>query len=246
MFRIQHILVTGVLGASWLAIGCVGAPSGPSGGDGDGDGDEETEDDDEEDEEDEETDDDDETNDDETNDDETDAETGEDADPCEAFCEIYLECWPDPGYPMAECLVDCAEELEISSNYEGCAESLGELFLCFGGLTCEQFEMPGDRSYPCAEQEAAVDVACADAECGVGGGGDEQGTYCSYQYSCYTSGLHRVECTQEGSCTCLIDDVEVGSCDQLYPALCEPFAFEEGETVIIERLNQCCGWELEY
>ena len=95
----------------------------------------------------------------------------------------------------------------------------------------------------------AFDELCYEAlTCELIGGGDELGSYCTYQFDCYGSGKHRVECI-DGGCVCLLDGVEVGSCDSLYPALCEPFDPtdpNQANATIVARLNECCGWMLEF
>jgi hypothetical protein len=176
--------------------------------------------------------------------------TGEGDDPCPALCQVQDECAPDPFFTYADCLAVCAMELEVAAGAPACPPALTELYTCVGGLTCEQFDVLwDDPEGPCFDGAVAFDEHCAEAlTCELGGGGDEQGSYCSYQFDCYGSGLHRVECSAGTGCTCLVEGVEVGSCDELYPALCEPIDPvdpNQANMQILGYMNECCGWTLE-
>ena len=167
-----------------------------------------------------------------------------------AFCELQDQCEPDPFYSVADCLSDCAHEFEAAPGAEGCPVALSEFYTCVGGLTCAEFEQIFEvENNPCYDEVIAYDELCSEVvSCDIAGGGDEQGSSCSYQYDCYGGGLHEVECDAESGCTCLLEGVEVGSCDPLYPALCEPLDFSDPNVTnmqILDRMHDCCGWVLD-
>jgi hypothetical protein len=179
----------------------------------------------------------------------TETETNPDA-TCQEFCTVQNQCDPDRWYTFEDCLDTCADEFEAAAATDECLPVLDEFYTCVAELTCEQFDVLfDDPENPCWDEVLAFDEICADAlSCELSGGGDEQGSYCTYQYECYASGLHRVECYEDTGCTCLLKGVEVGSCDALYPSLCEPLMPEnpnEANTQILDRMNECCGWALE-
>jgi hypothetical protein len=191
-----------------------------------------------------------ETETDETDESETETETSSGDDPCPTLCMVQDECAPDPYYSYADCLDTCADEFEVAIGTPACLPALTEFYACVGGLTCEQFDVLfDDESGPCFPAAVEFEEQCGEAlSCELSGGGDEQGSYCSYQFDCYGSGLHRVECSAETGCTCLLEGVEVGSCDALYPALCEPLdPVDPNQTnmQILGHMNECCGWALE-
>jgi hypothetical protein len=177
-------------------------------------------------------------------------ETGEIQDECLAFCQVETQCYPDPYFSYEDCLETCADEFAAADAAEGCPQALSDFYACVGDLSCAQRDVLwDDENGPCYENAVAFDELCSEAlNCELFGGGAELGSYCTYQFDCYGSGKHRVECTAETGCTCSIDQVEVGSCDSLYPALCEPFDGtnpDQANSTIIERMNDCCGWALE-
>jgi hypothetical protein len=171
-------------------------------------------------------------------------------DTCLAACELQDQCAPDPFYGVADCVSDCTHEFEAAPLAEGCPAALSEFYTCVGGLTCAELDQIFEtENNPCYDEVLAYDELCSEVvSCDLGGGGDDQGSYCSYQYDCYGGGLHRVECNAEAGCTCLLEGVEVGSCDQLYPALCEPLSGSNPNELnmqIVDRMQDCCGWVLE-
>jgi len=177
-------------------------------------------------------------------------ESGEIEDECVTFCQVVDQCDPDPYYSHEQCLEDCADEFAAADAAEGCPQALSDFYACIGDLTCAQFDVLfDDENGPCYEHAVVFDELCSEAlNCELIGGYDELGSWCTYEFDCYGSGKHRVECTAETGCTCSIDEVEVGSCDTLYPALCEPFDPTDpnhANGTIIERMNDCCDWALE-
>jgi hypothetical protein len=180
-------------------------------------------------------------------------ETGgpEEEGPCVAYCRAEELCDPDPHYDYERCLEVCAKELVAAETVDGCPLALDSFYECIGELSCEQFgELWDDEDGPCYQKALVFDELCYEAlTCELIGGADDPGSFCLYQYDCYGSGKHRVDCTAETGCICSIDDVEVGSCPSLYPALCEPADWQDptqANAAIIERLEDCCGWELEF
>jgi hypothetical protein len=133
--------------------------------------------------------------------------TDGEADLCPTFCQVQDECDPDPYYTYADCLDTCATEFEVAEGTNECLPALTEFYACVAELSCEQFDVLfDDPAGPCYAAAVAFDESCSEVlSCELGGGGDEQGSYCTYQFDCYGSGLHRVECFAETGCTCLVD-----------------------------------------
>ncbi|MFV8753022.1 hypothetical protein ACNOYE_20945 [Nannocystaceae bacterium ST9] len=174
-----------------------------------------------------------------------DTTTGEPEDPCVGYCQLEQQC--DPEFDYAACLGWCGDEVAAAEG-TACEPALSEFHACLSGLSCGEFNaIFDDPEGPCFDAVVAFDDLCGELlTCELSGGGDIEGSFCSYQYECHASALHRVECDAEG-CVCLIDGVEVGSCDQLYPEICEELDPDPDTAVMVtvERMNECCGWQLE-
>ena len=79
--------------------------------------------------------------------------------PCEAYCQIDMECEPGFYDSSAECEADCRDHVEFTREEysEDCAVATEELYSCLGGLTgCTQYtdyvtgRIP---EYPCHEED---------------------------------------------------------------------------------------------
>jgi hypothetical protein len=173
----------------------------------------------------------------ETTDDTTETTDGTTGDPslneqlCMDACGVFADCLGGGGLP--DCFNAC---LDYHDSLEG--ECLGfeqDLTSCIIGLSCDeldQFLENDPEPYPCQAEEALV---CEEQVCEVGVGGGEQPDECSFEYACPNDPVYEVVC-ENGECTCLEDDVEVGGCSDAVE-----FCSEVGE---LGPANTCCGWEL--
>lgn len=170
------------------------------------------------------------------------------ADPCPALCTVVDQCNPEADYD--ECLGFCHDEFEQLVEFPECAPSIASLYSCVGELSCEEYDAWRESTtppFPCSAEQEQVKVACEGVlACDLNAGLDEAGNYCLYQLDCQYESVYRVDCSVEEGCSCSVDGRVVGECDELFPGICEEFDPQTGEATILERMNECCGWSLEF
>lgn len=61
-----------------------------------------------------------------------------------SFCMKLVECYPEDGYTLQECVAYYNEYINdyLGSGGPGCESALTSYFNCIGALTCEQLEDP--------------------------------------------------------------------------------------------------------
>lgn len=110
------------------------------------------------------------------------------------------------------CVADCVGEL--GGGEPLCADATKEMLACMLDMTCEEFAafIDKDEPGPCAPELDAVENACADEVCTASGGGNPDGTECSYSVDCPDQPFREVQCDAD-TCTCLEDGKKVGTCE---------------------------------
>jgi hypothetical protein len=87
---------------------------------------------------------------------------GADDSNCEAFCSVIASC---TDQSTQACLAECEEDLSEASDFSSaCGAAANDRSMCVAGLTCEELEawmgQVPPESYPCRDEEIAVDDEC--------------------------------------------------------------------------------------
>jgi len=94
------------------------------------------------------------------------ADAGPELPPCQAYCQVAVECEPGFFETRSECEADCQAEIEVAREdvSESCAASQSDLFACIGGLTsCEDYDaywVEPVVEYPCFEEDERLYDSC--------------------------------------------------------------------------------------
>ncbi len=165
--------------------------------------------------------------------DSSDGETGDDnpatLEACEAACDVYTQC----SQPLPGCVEGCL--FSVADLSAECVSEWTQLYECIGGLTCEEFDqfVAGEPDpYPCAAVDAISRECTTNVFCSVTVIPSE--TDCNIRIKCPAEPVYSVDCTEAG-CTCFIDGVESGTCDDPLGVCGDP---------ISDTPQACCGFPL--
>src|SRR5690606_3704010 len=125
---------------------------------------------------------------------------------CADACEVFEGCLG----PYPECVAECVDHHGFEDR-ECLAKEIG-FTQCLAGLDCEELAQVMDEEppFPC---QAELEATCGSpgGECLVGVGQSENPGECSISVTCDGEPERSVEC-DGSSCTCYVDDQEVGGC----------------------------------
>lgn len=149
---------------------------------------------------------------------------------CGLACEAIAAC----DIEVVDCAVGCEQHHEQLSIDPGALAAEVALTQCVRALDCEALESHLKESvvnFPCANElaESPVPGQCASPSFEQSGP-----STCEVELDCTLEPSRRVSCA-DGSCSCVEDGQEVGSCDA-GDLVCAEFSFS--------AINQCCGWSL--
>jgi hypothetical protein len=152
---------------------------------------------------------------------------------CQSYCAAVVTCDPENG-PYEDCVTSCIDEL--AAYTPECQVAFCEGYACVGTLDCatlengigecsEIFSAAGDQ---CGIADEGDVSEVGDTACTTGGDGID----CDWQ--CDLDGFDRGLSCSGGTCLCLEDGVQVGSCPD--GGICEiPDSIED-------YAKGCCGW----
>jgi hypothetical protein len=147
---------------------------------------------------------------------------------CTGACDLIDSC--EGGVSIPDCVDGCVQQ---HIDYEDPACTAAELALteCVADLTCEQFEQlieEAPEPFPC---QTELEATCGGQLCTVDVGLGENPGECEVSVSCEGQPEESVSC--DGiTCTCYVDNVEVGSCDDAIGVCGDPGP---------NAMDACCG-----
>ncbi len=150
---------------------------------------------------------------------------------CMAGCAVFAQC----GGQLPGCVEECVGE--VSGLDAECILAANEFFNCIGELTCEEFQQLEEgepEPYPCQEEETIYSECAGGGDCLATIGQGENPGECSVSIECPDEPEYAAECNGD-TCICLMDGVEVGSCENAQSVCDEPGS---------EALVACCGFPL--
>lgn len=147
---------------------------------------------------------------------------------CTDACNLIDSCEGEISIP--DCVDGCVEQ---HIDYEDPACTAAELALteCVAGLTCEQFQQLVEEAPEPLPCQTEMEATCGGQLCTVDLGVGENPGECEVSVSCEGQPEESVICDGT-SCTCYVDNVETGSCDDAVGVCGDPGPNE---------IDACCG-----
>ncbi|MCA9663636.1 MAG: hypothetical protein KC486_35225 [Myxococcales bacterium] len=149
---------------------------------------------------------------------------------CEAACTKYVECDPvnrDFDFCVEECVAPWEPADELPG---GCLAAVVDANQCVAASACGELDPDGCWT------DAGVEDACFNPVCdeyGYAGEGE-----CGEVLDC-PGAVQELNCTDQGSCTCLENGVETGACTK--ENICQ--LYEDDVEALIKIAPRCCGWD---